>query len=90
MYSDVFSLQYDTTGSRPDLTERSPAEEHSVGAWRGGLHWTRHKAHAGRSYLQSVRMIFFLKKAQSSGHTSNLKPYFLGSFTNVVLFYVLI
>lgn len=32
---------------------------------------------------------YFFKKAQSSGHTSNLKPYFLNSFANVVLFYVL-
>lgn len=60
-----------------------------MGARRGRLHWTRHEAHAGRSYLQSVWTILFLKEARSSGHTSNLKPYFLNSFANVVLFYVL-
>lgn len=44
-----FLQQYHTTGTRPDPAERSPAEEHSVGARRGGLHWTRHQTHAGRT-----------------------------------------
>lgn len=61
-----FLLQYSTTGSRPDLTERSPAEEHSVGAWCGGLHWTRHKAHAGifgGYYLQLQKYVNLRKSS---------------------------
>lgn len=46
-----FLQQHHPTGTRPDPAERSPTEEHSVGARRGGLHWTRHQAHAGRTCL---------------------------------------
>lgn len=45
-----FSQQYSATRSGPDLTKRSPAQEHSVGARCGGLHWAWHKTHAGNAW----------------------------------------
>lgn len=66
-----FSQQHSTTWSGPDLTKRSPAEEHSVGARCGGLHRPWHKTHAGNVWsidLWGFECFFFLFRSCSQTH----------------------